>query len=100
MNYSDYVSKATGSHVYLNSSAVIQVATVIQAQSCSFSLIWQYLKLTVAYRVRLWGKALVAGRTNERQSPEEALADLEILEACLKSGDQDGKPIKLECQTW
>jgi predicted dehydrogenase len=50
--------------------------------------------------VKNWGQALVAGKTNERQSPEEALADLEIIEACLKSGEQDGKPIKLKYQTW
>ena len=50
--------------------------------------------------VRYWGQALADGQPNESQSPEESLADLEILEACLRSGEQDGKPIKLECQTW
>lgn len=48
--------------------------------------------------IRYWGQALVAGKPNESQSPEEALADLEVLEACLRSGEQDGKAIKLECQ--
>jgi len=50
--------------------------------------------------IRYWGQALAAGKTNESQSPEEALADLEIIEACLQSGEQDGKAIKLQCQTW
>jgi predicted dehydrogenase len=50
--------------------------------------------------VRAWGEALAAGKTNERQSPEEALADLELIEASLRSGEQGGKPIALECQTW
>lgn len=50
--------------------------------------------------VRAWGEALAAGKFNERQSPEEALADLEIIEASLRSGEQGGKAIALECQTW
>ena len=29
--------------------------------------------------VRKWGQALAAGKTNERQAPEEALADLELV---------------------
>ena len=54
----------------------------------------------VTPEVRAWGEALAAGKVNERQSPEEALADLEIIEASLRSGEQGGKPIALECQTW
>jgi predicted dehydrogenase len=50
--------------------------------------------------VRAWGEALTAGKVNERQSPEEALADLELIEASLRSGEQGGKPIALEYQTW
>jgi len=50
--------------------------------------------------VRKWGEALVAGKPNEKQSPEEALADLELIEAMLRSGEQGGKPITLEYQTW
>ena len=50
--------------------------------------------------VRAWGEALAAGKVNERQSPEEALADLELVEASLKSGEQGGTPITLEHQTW
>jgi predicted dehydrogenase len=48
--------------------------------------------------VRAWGEALAKGTVNAAQSPEEALADLELIEAMLKSGAQDGKPIKLEHQ--
>ena len=50
--------------------------------------------------VRAWGEALAAGNVNERQSPEEALADLELIEASLRSGEQGGRPMVLECQTW
>jgi predicted dehydrogenase len=50
--------------------------------------------------VRAWGEALAAGKVNERQSPEEALADLELIEAMLRSGEQDGVPIKLDHQEW
>lgn len=50
--------------------------------------------------VRAWGEAIVAGKQNHQQIPEEALADLELIEAMLKSGEQGGKEIVLECQTW
>ena len=50
--------------------------------------------------VRAWGEALAAGKVNERQAPEEALADLELIEAMLRSGEQGGIPIKLEHQEW
>jgi len=49
--------------------------------------------------VRAWGEALAAGKPNPKQSPEEALADLEILEAMLKSGEKGGEPIPLTSQT-
>lgn len=45
-----------------------------------------------------WGRALAAGSSNPRQSPEEALADLELLEAMLKSGEQGGQPVALRHQ--
>ncbi len=50
--------------------------------------------------VRAWGEALAAGKVNEKQSPEEALADLELIEAMLRSGEQGGAPIKLQHQEW
>ncbi|KIW64306.1 hypothetical protein PV04_09250 [Phialophora macrospora] len=54
----------------------------------------------VPTEVRAWGEALAAGKVNESQSPEEALADLELIEAMLRSGEQGGVPIKLEHQEW
>lgn len=50
----------------------------------------------VKQEVKAWGEALKAGKPNLKQSPQEALADLEILEKMLKSG---GKPLVLEFQT-
>ena len=35
--------------------------------------------------VRKWGEALAAGKTNERQNPEEALADLELVSLIFSS---------------
>ncbi|KIW87520.1 uncharacterized protein Z519_11843 [Cladophialophora bantiana CBS 173.52] len=55
-------------------------------------------KTGVPGEVRAWGEALAAGKVNERQSPEEALADLELIEAMLQSGKQGGVPFKLEYQ--
>ncbi|MCJ1321368.1 hypothetical protein MMC15_006712 [Xylographa vitiligo] len=48
--------------------------------------------------VRKWGEALTAGKTNERQNPEEALADLELLELMLRSGESNGTPIDTKYQ--
>jgi len=41
--------------------------------------------------VRYWGEALAAGRVNADQRPEEALADLELIEKMLRSGENDGE---------
>lgn len=46
----------------------------------------------VLEEVRAWGEALQAGKPNPAQSPEEAIADLELLEQMLTSGDQNGAP--------
>ncbi|KAI1325713.1 NAD-binding Rossmann fold oxidoreductase family protein [Xylariaceae sp. FL0255] len=43
--------------------------------------------------VRAWGEALAAGTVPKAQEPEQALADLEILELVLKSGASDGTPM-------
>ncbi len=48
--------------------------------------------------VRTWGEAIMAGKADPRQYPEEALADLELLEAMLRSGEQNGQPISLRHQ--
>ncbi|OCK82602.1 oxidoreductase-like protein family [Lepidopterella palustris CBS 459.81] len=50
----------------------------------------------VKEEVRAWGESLVAGKVNPRQAPEEALADLEVLEAMLRSGEQNGEPVDLK----
>ena len=55
-------------------------------------------KTGVPPEVRAWGEALAAGKPDPRQSPEEALGDLELLEAMLRSGERDGESIKLTCQ--
>lgn len=52
----------------------------------------------VKQEVKAWGESLVVGKANPKQSPEEALADLEILEKLLRSGEQKGKPLALELQ--
>jgi predicted dehydrogenase len=50
----------------------------------------------VKQEIKAWAKSLEQGQRNEMQSPEEALKDLEILESCLKSGEQGGKPIDVK----
>ncbi|TVY36722.1 Uncharacterized protein LSUB1_G006087 [Lachnellula subtilissima] len=45
-----------------------------------------------------WGEALAKGHTLPNQSPEEALADLEILEKILRSGEAQGKSETLQFQ--
>ncbi|TVY47929.1 Uncharacterized protein LOCC1_G001632 [Lachnellula occidentalis] len=45
-----------------------------------------------------WGEALAKGHTLPNQSPEQALADLEILEKMLRSGEAHGKSEKLQFQ--
>ncbi|KAF4472356.1 NAD-binding Rossmann fold oxidoreductase family [Fusarium albosuccineum] len=47
-------------------------------------------KTGVPPEIRAWGEALVAGRVDEEQEPEAALADLELIELLLKSGDNHG----------
>lgn len=68
----------------------------------------------VRQEVKAWAESIAQGKPNELQSPEEALADLEIvslslvaylslanlsqLEAMIKSGESDGAPIDLKLQ--
>lgn len=49
----------------------------------------------VKQEIKAWAESLEKGQRNEAQSPEEALSDLKILEACLRSGEQQGKPINV-----
>ncbi|OOQ83394.1 NAD-binding Rossmann fold oxidoreductase family protein [Penicillium brasilianum] len=48
--------------------------------------------------VRQWGQALAAGKVNPEQSPSQALADLELLELMLRSGESEGQPQTCHCQ--
>lgn len=45
-----------------------------------------------------WAKSLISGRQDPQQRPEEALADLDVLEAMLQSGEKGGQPIELKYQ--
>ncbi|KAK5060011.1 hypothetical protein LTR84_009895 [Exophiala bonariae] len=47
----------------------------------------------VTPEVRAWGEALAAGKENANQSPEEALADLELIEAMLMVSAKKHVPI-------
>ncbi|KAF2126471.1 NAD(P)-binding protein [Dothidotthia symphoricarpi CBS 119687] len=50
----------------------------------------------VKQEVKAWAESLEQGKSNEMQSPEEALNDLRVLEACLRSGEQGGKPVEVQ----
>ena len=52
----------------------------------------------VTPEVRAWGEGLAAKKPNPLQNAREALADLEIIEACLRSGEQGAVPIELKYQ--
>lgn len=48
--------------------------------------------------VAAWAKGIAEGKPDPMQSPEQALADLELLEQMLVSGEKGGVQIKLEHQ--
>lgn len=50
----------------------------------------------VTEEVKAWAEALENGVEDKMQSKEEALADLRVLEAGLRSGEQGGKPLDVE----
>lgn len=52
----------------------------------------------VKQEVAAWAQSIVDEKPNSRQSPEEALADLEILEKLLRSGEEQGKSQSLQFQ--
>jgi hypothetical protein len=52
----------------------------------------------VKQEVAAWAQAIIDGVPNPKQSPEEALADLEILEKMLRSGEGHGKTESLQFQ--
>ena len=49
-------------------------------------------------RDRAWAKAIRRGEQDPQQRPEEALADLEVLEAMLRSGERGGEAVDLQYQ--
>jgi predicted dehydrogenase len=52
----------------------------------------------VKQEVAAWAKSLADGKPNPGQAPEEALADLEVIEKMLKSGEAQGKAESLKYQ--
>jgi predicted dehydrogenase len=52
----------------------------------------------VVPEVAEFADSIVSGKPTRRQSPEEALADLEILEQMLRSGEKDGERVQLHLQ--
>jgi glucose-fructose oxidoreductase len=52
----------------------------------------------VAPEVADFANSIVNGKAASKQSPEEALADLEILEQMLRSGEKDGERVQLHLQ--
>jgi predicted dehydrogenase len=50
----------------------------------------------VKQEIKAWGEALQSGKRNEKQSGEEALKDLQVLEALLRSGEDGGKVVDLQ----
>lgn len=53
---------------------------------------------SVMPEVFAWAKSLQEGKWDKRQSAEEGLADLEILQAMLVSGQKGGEPVQLKFQ--
>lgn len=50
----------------------------------------------VKQEMKAWAEALQSGKRNEAQSGEEALKDLQVLEALLRSGEGGGKLVELQ----
>ena len=48
--------------------------------------------------IAAWAAGIAAGKADPKQSPEQALADLEILEKLLRSGEEGGKVQTLSYQ--
>ncbi|KAK8088115.1 hypothetical protein PG997_003076 [Apiospora hydei] len=52
----------------------------------------------VKEEVSAWAESMASGTPNPQQAPEMALADLELLEGMLTSGDKEGERQKLDLQ--
>lgn len=67
-------------------------------QSDGNSSVKEFENEDVKAEVKAWAESIANGKPNPFQSPEQALADLEILEKMLKSGEGNGKPLDLQFQ--
>ncbi|KAG9713455.1 hypothetical protein KCU73_g16512, partial [Aureobasidium melanogenum] len=52
----------------------------------------------VRQELKAWGESISQGKADPLQTPQEALADLEVLESMIKSGEAGGKAIELKLQ--
>lgn len=52
-------------------------------------------KSAVDKEVRVWGESLQAGKPSPQLAPNEALKDLQFLEALLQSGNHSGGPVEI-----
>ncbi len=52
----------------------------------------------VKQEIQAFAESIIKGKADPKQYPEEALADLELIEKMLKSGEEDGRAAKLEYQ--
>jgi predicted dehydrogenase len=52
----------------------------------------------VKQEVKAWAESLNSGKWREEQSGEQAMGDLEIIEAALRSGEKEGVPVELKFQ--
>lgn len=52
----------------------------------------------VTPEVAAWAQGIKEGKRNPEQAPEKALADLELLEGMLRSGERDGERVVLTRQ--
>lgn len=49
----------------------------------------------VKQEVKAWAEGLAQGKADKRQSAQEALEDLKVLEAALRSGEKGGQPVDI-----
>ena len=50
----------------------------------------------VAEEIVAFGKSILSGKLDPRQTPEQALVDLAVVEAMLTSGDKNGEPVDVK----
>lgn len=72
------------------------VVRKVDGESTEKAFVWE--GYGVKPEIAAWAKGIEAGKPDPRQSPEQGLADLEILEKMLRSGEEGGKPQPLSFQ--